>query len=63
MTKTSLVAIVLSLAAAAAFGQASAPTGAASAPEKHKLLKKLRNHKPGASATNPEASPDKKGGQ
>ena len=63
MTKTTLVAVLLSVTTAAAFGQASAPGGAASAPEKHKLLKKLKNHKPGASATNPETSPDKKGGQ
>lgn len=59
--KRLLAALLLSAFAAAAFSQASAPAPAASAP-KHKFLKKLKSHKPAASATNPEASPDKKGG-
>jgi hypothetical protein len=63
MIKAPLIAIVLSVAAVASFAQASAPADSASAPVKHKWIKKLKNHKPGAPATNPEASPDKKGGQ
>lgn len=39
---------------------AAAPV--ASAPAKHKLLKKLRAKHPAASAVNPEAAPDKVGG-
>lgn len=62
MIKSSLIAILLSFAAAVSFAQASAPADPASAPAKHKLLKKLKNHKPGAPASNPEASSDKKGG-
>ena len=69
MTKKPLLAILLCVIAAPTFAQTTAPANpapaqatAASAPEKHKLAKKLKNHKPGAPATNPEASPDKKGG-
>ena len=66
MTKAPLIAILLAVAAGASFAQAdaqaSAPAQAASAPKKHKLLKKLKNHKPGQPAVDPEASPDKKGG-
>ena len=62
MIKSHLVAILLSATAVGAFAQASAPAASASAPVKHKLFKKLRSHKPAAPATNPEASPDKKGG-
>ena len=58
-----LLAVVLSVTSVASFAQASAPADAASAPVKHKLLKKLKNHKPGAPAIDPERSPDKKGGQ
>ena len=53
--------LLLSAFAVGAFAQASAPAAAASAP-KHKFLKKLKSHKPAASAVNPEASADKKGG-
>ncbi len=63
MTKAHLIAIILSVAAVTSFAQASAPSDPASAPTKHKLLKKLKSHKPASPATNPEASPDKKGGQ
>jgi hypothetical protein len=67
MIKAPLIAILLSVIAldsfAQAAAQASAPAEAASAPTKHKLLKKLKNHKPGAPAVDPERSPDKKGGQ
>ncbi len=63
MIKMNFIAVLLSVASVAAFAQASAPADAASAPVKHKLLKKLKNHKPGAPATDPERSPDKKGGQ
>jgi hypothetical protein len=69
MTKTSFIAVLLSATAAVSFAQtptpaksADAPANSASAPEKHKLLKKLKNHKPGASAVDPEAQLDKKGG-
>ena len=62
MTKALFIAILLAVTSAASFAQASSPADSASAPTKHKLLKKLKNHKPGAPATNPEASPDKKGG-
>jgi hypothetical protein len=62
MTRSLFVATLLALSATACFAQASAPADAASTP-KHKWIKKLKNHKPGASATNPETSPDKKGGQ
>jgi hypothetical protein len=60
MKKLALV-LLLSTFAAASFAQASAPAAGASAP-KHKFLKKLKAHKPAASATNPETSADKKGG-
>lgn len=63
MTKAHLLAIVLSVTAAASFAQTPAPADAASTPAKHKLLKKLKNHKPGEPAVDPERSPDKKGGQ
>jgi hypothetical protein len=56
------LALLLSSFAAAAFSQASAPADSASAPVKHKFLKKLKSHKPVTPATNPENSPDKKGG-
>jgi hypothetical protein len=60
--KKPLIALLLSSFAVASFSQAaSAPAQAASAP-KHKLLKKLKSHKPAAPATDPENSPDKKGG-
>ena len=64
MIKAHLIAIALSVTAVASFAQAPAPAPAdpASAPTKHKLLKKLKNHKPGAPASDPERSPDKKGG-
>lgn len=40
------------------------PSGdAASAPAKHKWVKKFKNRKPGKDAVDPERSPDKKGGQ
>jgi len=60
--KKPLIALLLSSFAVASFSQAaSTPAQPASAP-KHKLLKKLKSHKPGASAVDPERSPDKKGG-
>ncbi len=66
MTKNSLVAVLLSIAAGVSFAQTDAavspPDQAASAPKKQRLLKKLRKHKPAQPATNPEASFDKKGG-
>lgn len=62
MIKSHLIAILLSATAVGALAQASAPAASASAPVKHKFLKKLKSHKPATPATNPEASPDKKGG-
>jgi hypothetical protein len=69
MTKIHLIAVLLSATATTSFAQTAAPakTGtaqanSASAPAKHKLIKKLKSHKPGASAVDPEDSPDKKGG-
>ena len=64
MLKPVLAIALLSLTASVVFAQAAsapAPTTAASAPRKHRLhAPKLR---PGATpATNPETSPDKKGG-
>jgi len=63
MTKTLLVAALLSSFAAVSFAQASAPADAASAPAKHMKAKKAKHAKKAASAaTNPATSPDKKGG-
>ena len=72
MLKYLFICAALATAAASSFAQSTAATGdaaatppeaAASKPAKHKWIKKLRSHKPGASAVNPETSPDKKGGQ
>ncbi len=66
MTKTLLVAALLSSFAAVSFAQASAPVAAdaASAPAKHVKAKKAKHAKHAASAAvNPQASADKKGGQ
>ncbi len=64
--KHKVLAALLLFAAFDVCNAQSAPAGpadaAASAPAKHKLLKKLRAKHPPASAANPEASPDKKGG-
>ena len=72
MIKNLLLCMTLAMATASSFAQsaaamtrvapASGPDGAASAPVKHQWAKKLKNHKPGAAAVNPEASADKKGG-
>jgi hypothetical protein len=65
MTKTLIVAALLSSFAAVSFAQdaASAAEPAASAPHKHmKKHKAHRMHKAASAATNPEATPDKKGG-
>jgi hypothetical protein len=66
MTKTLIVAALLSSFAAVSFAQdaASAPEAAASASHKHmkKAHKAHRMHKAASAATNPEATPDKKGG-
>ncbi|HEX7690378.1 MAG TPA: hypothetical protein VF453_21910 [Burkholderiaceae bacterium] len=64
MTKTLIVAALLSTFAAASFAQASAPADAASAPAKHhKMHKAHKAHKAASAASNPQASADKKGGQ
>jgi hypothetical protein len=64
MTKTLIVAALLSSFAAVSFAQASAPMAAdgASAPAKHMKAKKAKKAHKGASAVNPETSADKKGG-
>jgi len=63
MTKTFIVAALLSSFAAVSFAQgASAPADGASAPAKHKHHKAHHAKKAASAATNPEASPDKKGG-
>lgn len=65
MTKTLLVAALLSSFAAVSFAQASAPMAAdgASAPAKHMKAKKVKKaHKAASAAVNPQASTDKKGG-
>ena len=61
MTKTFIVAALLSSFAAVSFAQ-GAPSDAASAPAKHKHHKAHKAKKAASAATNPEASPDKKGG-
>jgi hypothetical protein len=66
MTKSLIVAALLSSIAVASFAQASAPMPAdgASAPAKHMKAKKAHKaHKAASAATNPEATPAKKGGQ
>ena len=63
MTKTLIVAALLSSFAAVSFAQASAPTDGASAPTKHMKAKKAKKaHHAASAAVNPEASADKKGG-
>jgi hypothetical protein len=62
MTKTLIVAAVLSSFAAVSFAQASAPADGASAPAKHAKAHKAHKAHKAASATNPEAAADKKGG-
>ncbi len=59
--KKFLLTLLLSTLAAGSFAQASQPAPAASSP-RHKLLKRLKSHKPATPAINPETSPDKKGG-
>jgi Ni/Co efflux regulator RcnB len=63
MTKTLIVAALLSSFAAVSFAQAPAAEAGASAPAKHAKAKKAHKAKKAASAAvNPEASADKKGG-
>ncbi len=65
MTKTLIVAALLSSFAAVSFAQDAAPAAdAASAPAKHaKKHKAHKMHRAASAAVNPETSPDKKGGQ
>ena len=66
MTKTLIVAALLSSFAAVSFAQASAPMAAdgASAPAKHAKAKKAHKmHHAASTAVDPEKSADKKGGQ
>ena len=60
MTKTLIVAALLSSFAAVSFAQAPAAEAGASAPAKHVKAKKAK--KAASAAVNPEASADKKGG-
>ena len=61
MTKTLIVAALLSSFAAVSFAQAAAPADGASAPAKH--AKHAKHAKKAASAAvDPEKSADKKGG-
>ncbi len=67
MIKSSLTAVALVIGAVTSFAQnapatSPSPASAASAPQKHKLIQKLKNHKPGQPASNPELSPFKSGG-
>ena len=63
MTKTLIVAALLSSFAAVSFAQASAPAADAAAPAKHAKHAKHKHAKHAAAkAVNPEASADKKGG-
>ena len=63
MTKTLLVAALLSSFAAVSFAQASAPADGASAPAKHMKAKKAKKpHHAASAAVDPEKSADKKGG-
>jgi len=65
MTKTLIVAALLSSFAAVSFAQgaASAPADGASAPAKHHHHRAHKAHKAASGASSPEASADKKGGQ
>ena len=64
MTKTLIVAALLSSFAAVSFAQgAPAADASASAPAKHAKKHRVHKmHKAASAATNPETSPDKKGG-
>ena len=63
MTKTLIVAALLSSFAAVSFAQDAAPADGASAPAKHMKAKKAKKaHKAASAATDPERSADKKGG-
>lgn len=65
MVRSVIVVALLAFATGATFAQASSPEGASAPAKKHKLAQKYKAakaHHPPASATNPEAMPDKKGG-
>jgi hypothetical protein len=64
MTKTFIVAALLSSFAAVSFAQGATPAAdAASAPAKHAKVKKAHKpHKAASAAVDPEKSADKKGG-
>ena len=64
MTKTLIVAALLSSFAAVSFAQASAPAAdPAASSTKHKAKKAHKPHAKASTAVNPDASVDKKGGQ
>ncbi len=63
--KSIITAAVLVFVASATFAQASAPEAAASATKKQKVAKRYMTYKPthpASAATNPETTPEKKGG-
>ena len=65
MTKTILLLPLLAVAMSTSFAQATAADPAASSaatPKKHKYLHAPKLRKGATAASNPEASPDKKGG-
>ncbi len=64
--KSMIAVTVLALAASASYGQAASGADDAASGSKHKIAKKFKAYKakhPASAATNPETSPDKKGGQ
>ncbi len=64
--KSIIAATLLCLAASATFAQAASGADDAASGSKHKVAKKFKAYKakhPASAATNPETSPDKKGGQ
>lgn len=65
MTKAFILLPLLAAAASISFAQPAAPdvaASSASAPKRHKILHAPKLRKGATAASNPEASPDKKGG-
>lgn len=65
MIKPLLIAASLAFISTTTFAQASAPEAASAPAKKHKLAAKYKAAKarhPASGTANPEASPDKKGG-
>ena len=61
MTKSIIVAALLSSIAVASFAQAAAPAADTTASAPAKKMKKHHAHKPATPASNPNLSTDKKG--